>query len=66
MKEGCKRDVCVNLFCKNNPNFKAPATDQDLLVQALSLWKKVQDDRQYHYWEVICDPKGMKNTVHSV
>ena len=66
MKEGCIRDICVNLHCKGNPNFKAPASDQELLAQALQLWRSVQVEGKHEYWTVVCDPKGMKNTGHSV
>jgi len=39
MKNGCKRDICVNVFCKNNPNFKGFTEDGELLKAALDLCK---------------------------
>lgn len=41
MKNGCKRDICVNEFCKNNPNFRhLGMSDEELLKHALKLWKE--------------------------
>lgn len=66
MKEGCKRDICVNIYCKNNPNFKAPTSQTEMLTQALNLWKQCIDEKKYKYWEICCDTDFMKNTYSTV
>lgn len=66
MKNGCTRDVCVNVHCKNNPNFKPFGSDSEMLTAALKLWKSYNDDRQFNYWEICCDTDYMKNTYKTL
>lgn len=66
MQNGCKRDICVNVFCKNNPNFKVPANSQELLKNAMNLWKDYNDLQKYKYWEICCDTDLMKDTGKSL
>jgi hypothetical protein len=40
MHDGCRRDICVNIYCKNNPNFIYPQkSKEEYLKLALDLWQ---------------------------
>jgi len=43
MMNGCKREICINIYCKNNPNFVNPANSQEMLQLALKLWAEYVD-----------------------
>ena len=64
MQFGCKRDICVNEFCHNNPNFVKPANEQEMYSQSVSLWKGVMESQKYKLYEILCDQKQM-NQVYS-
>ena len=67
MQNGCKRDVCVNVFCKNNPNFKfLNFSEQDLQKEAINLWKDYAEEKKYQYEQICCDEDLMKNIYPSV
>lgn len=66
MKNGCKRDICVNLYCKNNPNFNAPLNDSEMLTTALKLWKSFHEEQKVKYWDICCDPEYQKNTYKTL
>jgi len=41
MQTGCKRDICINVHCKNNPNFLYPGlAKEEHLKIALKLWEE--------------------------
>lgn len=61
MKNGCTRDICINKYCKGNPNFKPPASDKELLESAIKLWQEHYEGGKYHYWEIVCDRDLMKD-----
>ena len=41
MLDGCRRDICVNVHCKNNPNFLHPGkTKEEYLKIAIDVWQE--------------------------
>lgn len=61
MKKGCNRDICINKFCKNNPNIIVPASDKDILENAINLWRDHYENKKYQYWEIVCDSQYMRD-----
>jgi len=67
MQSGCKRDVCINVNCKNNPNFLYHGRNkEEHLKIVLDLWNQCQTERKYEMWEICCHTDHMSSITHSL
>ena len=61
MLSGCSRDICINPYCKRNPNFQIKSQGE-ALRESLQLMKKYSDGNIGDIRQVICDPSLQENT----
>ena len=54
MKNGCKRQICVNINCSNNPNFDQPSDTDDLTKKSMQVWKELVLDQKQKMSDVVC------------
>lgn len=64
MLKGCSRDICINPYCKNNPNFTAKSSS-DAVKEALMIYKQ-KIEKNEDLSEVTCDLESQKGTVQTI
>jgi hypothetical protein len=67
MHRGCSRDICINIHCKNNPNFLYKDNSEDELKQASDkLWKEFKLENKHKLSDICCHVDFMHKITDSV
>lgn len=64
MVNGCSRDICINVHCKNNPNFKFKgASEVELKREQEKVWAEFTEEKKHKLFEICCHTEFMKDTI---
>ena len=69
MLQGCKRDICVNIHCKNNPNFKHKDLDHQKLLEIghkLFIDCAEEENQKCKVSEVVCHTDFMNSISYTL
>lgn len=78
MMNGCRRDICINVLCKNNPNFKYKGlSEESLRVEIERLCRDFKEaEGAQRRTELCCHTdfmqglartvQGEKNNMHEI
>jgi len=64
---GCKRDICINVHCFNNPNFLFKGkTPEELKVESERLLKEIKEKQSLKLTDVVCHVDFMGDITRTV
>lgn len=61
MTVGCLRDICINVYCKNNPNFiLAGKTVEEFKQLQDRLWIEFKEEKKHFFADICCHTDYMQ------